>query len=230
MKAKSEDDDDDDDDFCPPAVKSVAQGPKKLNKQKALEWARKALIRNRGKELVGNFNPLLIGELLWEQSEKWEKMAATHVDNVASVASRFLKTVLHDKCPEDVESKIWTLRIQDELKARKHAAFKELGKLMQDHRNYPINYNHYYTDTINKRRQERQKDALTRSLESATTTNTVSPNNGFTSETTTKVDIAKVVASYSQSIDPNMDKFSCEEAIDCLFAIYKVSTTPSLSS
>ena len=38
---------------------------------RAIEWVRKTLVRIRGKELPGNFNPLLVGELFWEQSSKW---------------------------------------------------------------------------------------------------------------------------------------------------------------
>lgn len=41
----------------------------------ALEWVSQVLIRTRGKELAGNFNPLLIGELFWEQSSKWPSMS-----------------------------------------------------------------------------------------------------------------------------------------------------------
>jgi GTPase SAR1 family protein len=215
----------------PTTVSSDPNKPKLLTKKEALDWASKALIRNRGKELVGNFNPLLIGELFWEQSEKWEKMAKTHIEEVALVVRRFLQTLLHDKCPEDVERRVWALKIQGALKDREKAAFHELALLMEDHRNYPINYNHYYTDTITKQREERQKAALAKSLAGATTTQTTYPT-GITSHsaTTTKVDVEKVIESYSKTIDPNMDNFSCEEALDCLIAIYKVRNFPSPSS
>ncbi|KAF4637861.1 hypothetical protein G7Y89_g215 [Cudoniella acicularis] len=202
-----------------------SKNPKKLNRTEALEWVRKALIRNRGKELVGNFNPLLIGELFWELSEKWNKLATAHVDKVSDVCSKFLRTLLHDKCPEDVERRIWTSRINEELKTRHLAATNELRILMEDHRNYPINYNHYYTDTIAKCRQDRQKAALAKSLTDATTTENKTIPGYSAVSTHTKVNLDQVVASYSQNmnVDPNMDNFSCEEALDCLFAIYKVS-------
>jgi hypothetical protein len=37
--------------------------PIKKTTSEALEWVSQVLIRTRGKELAGNFNPLLIGEL-----------------------------------------------------------------------------------------------------------------------------------------------------------------------
>lgn len=37
-----------------------------LGRRQALDWVEKTLIQTRGRELAGNFNPLLIGELFWE--------------------------------------------------------------------------------------------------------------------------------------------------------------------
>jgi hypothetical protein len=92
---------------------------------------------------------------------------------------------------------------------------------MQDVKSFPINYNHYYTDTITKRRRDRQESALAESLESVTTHEHLPGCNS--THTSAKVDIQKVVSRYySMSIDPDMDNFSCEEALDCLIAIYKV--------
>jgi GTPase SAR1 family protein len=203
--------------------------PKTLTKIQALDWVRKVLLRTRGKELPGNFNPLLIGELFWEQSSRWERLAINHVQSVSTFCSRFLKQLLQDKCPKDVADRIWISKVEDELKTRNKAAFEELGKLLEDLKSYPLNYNHYYTDTIKKRRQEREKDELAKSIEAATNTETTYSKHGGT-ETITKVDLAQVLASYSRKIDPNMDNFSCEEALDCLFAIYKVSSSKSTYS
>jgi hypothetical protein len=103
------------------------------------------------------------------------------------------------------------------LKRRRQAAHDELAKLMEDVKSFPINYNHYNTDTISKSRQDRQKVTLAECLKQGTTTSIDSKSRPLTS-----VDIGKVVASFSEKIDPNMDNFSCEEALDCLFAIYNV--------
>ncbi|TVY86471.1 Interferon-induced GTP-binding protein, partial [Lachnellula willkommii] len=204
------------------APAALAIEPKVLGKPDALAWVRKALVRNRGKELVGNFNPLLIGELFWEQSEKWENLAGAYVDQIAGLCRRFLRNLLEDLCPDDVKIRVWSLEIQDALKVREQAAKKELSLLIEDHYNYPINYNHYYTETISKCRQKRQKEALKTSINSATSTQTSHLASGA-AQYTTKVDVDQAVAHYSAIADPNMDNFSCEEALDCLIAIYKVS-------
>ena len=107
--------------------------------------------------------------------------------------------------------------MQSALQERTKAACDELEKLIIDLGKYPMNYNHYYTDTITKRRQQRQKAALETCVIDASTTRT----NKF-GETDTQIDVGQVIANYSIATDPDMDNFSCEEALDCLSAIYKV--------
>jgi len=40
--------------------------PKTMANKEALDWVGKVILRTRGRELAGNFNPLVIGELFWE--------------------------------------------------------------------------------------------------------------------------------------------------------------------
>ncbi|CZS99270.1 related to Mx2 protein (GTPase protein) [Rhynchosporium agropyri] len=193
-------------------------GPQVLSKGEALEWVEKAIERTRGKELIGSYNPLLIGELFWEQSSAWNKLALAHVESVARVCSRFLKQLLKDNYPKDVEARIWSFKIEEELKARNRKAIDELEKVINDLRNYPINYNHYYTDTITKRRLDRQKAAFEKSIKEAS----ADGHDFSTRKAVTNIDMPRAMNIYSKRIDPDMNKFSCEEALDSLFAIYKV--------
>lgn len=45
--------------------------------------------------------------------------------------------------------------VADVLKTRKQAALQELAKLIKDKKAAPINYNHYYTDNVHKKRADR---------------------------------------------------------------------------
>jgi GTPase SAR1 family protein len=194
--------------------------PVRMNKAGALAWVRSVLVRTRGRELVGNFNPLLVGELFWEQCSHWRTLAVEYLDEVARLCSRFLDILLEDKCPKDIVSRLRASLVQDALKARYDGAMQELERIVEDVRSYPINYNHYYTDTINKRRQERQTKSLAKSIEDATTHAHL---DGCQSDhSSASIDVDQVVRNHSQNIDPNMENVSCEEALDCLYAIYKV--------
>lgn len=199
--------------------------PAPMSNAMALQWVGQALVRTRGQELGGNFNPLLIGELFWEQSSNWHLLAKDHVDAVSQVCRRFLLDLLQEMCPEDVYTRLWSSQIQDALKERHASAIRELELLMEDIKNYPINYNHYYTDTIKKRRTERQKETLSECLQQSTTA-TPLPG-GPPTQWSTKINVDRAIDRYCSRVDPEMEKHSCEEALDCLFAIYKASPLSS---
>ncbi len=183
-------------------------------------------MRTRGRELPGNFNPLLVGELFWEQSSKWQKLAEDHVESVAQVCSRFLNALRREKCPKDVYTRLWSSKIEDALKVRSENSAKEIGRIMEDIRSYPITYNHYYTDTISKRRRERGQRSLSDCIENAT--RHVRLVGCHSDHTSAEVDARQAMQEYSDKIDPEMENHSCEEALDSLYSIYKVSTPSAL--
>ena len=196
--------------------------PQRLDSPKALEWVRLHLVKNRGMELIGNFNPLLVAHLFWEQCEKWQELAENYLDQVNDVCISFFNIVLKDKCPEDIVSRLQATLVQDKLKDRYNKASQELKLLIEDVQSYPMNYNHYYTDTLYKRRQGRDKASLATCIQDATL-HTVLKGCTSSEHTTASIDIDKATDAYSQSIDRNMENISCEGALDSLFAIYKVS-------
>ena len=137
------------------------------------------------------------------------------------MCGKFLNILLEDKCPKDIVSRLRQSLVQDALKARYDSALEELGRIMEDNKTYPINYNHYYTETINERRQERQKASLAKCIEDATKREKLDDCNS--NHTSASIDVNRAIEAYSKGIDPNMENVSCEEALDCVFAIYEVS-------
>lgn len=196
--------------------------PLKISKEKALKWVGAAQAQTRGRELPGNYNPLLVGELFWEQASKWEMLAKEHISTVSSQCSAFLKTLLRDTCPRDIESRLWDSTIHEALKKRGKAAGEELVRLMREVKGYPINYNHYYTDSIKGRRRNRQEMAFRETVRKASSEKEVRDEEGEVVEVVVGVDVEKVVGELGGVDEVSMEAFSCEEALDCLFAIYKV--------
>lgn len=101
----------------------------------------------------------------------------------------------------------------------------ELHKLLQDRKDFPINYNHYYTDTVHKKRQDRIKAQIQQHV----------PSDFHAAEKRCSAgdhyplinanhELNKIIRHWADDVTPNMEEFSCEEALDCLLAIYKVST------
>ena len=157
--------------------------PKKINWDEALEWVRRVLVRTRGRKLVRNFNPLLVGELFWAQCSNWKPLAVEYLEDVAQICTRFLDILLQDKCPKDVISRLRVSLVQDALKTRYDGALQELELIMEDIKSYPINYNHYFIKTISERRQDRQKTSLARCIEDITDHKTLDCDHNHTSAT-----------------------------------------------
>jgi hypothetical protein len=195
-----------------PGNSSEFRKPSKMGHDAAVEWVRRGIKRGRGRELQGTYNPLLIGELFWEQSSKWPNMARDHTEAVHDKCTELLRDVLDTVCPEDMRSRIWASIIQDKLKSRFQAATEELNCLSKDLKSYPVNYNHYYTDTIKKRRLDKDRAASGVGEE-------VHPDR-----------LHHGIQSKGGGIDPDMEKHSCEEILDSLSSIYKVREKISKSN
>jgi len=148
-------------------------------------------------------------------------MAERHVEDVADACNRFLDALLREKCPRDVYTRLWSSKIEDALKLRLDGSAKEMEKIMEDIKSYPITYNHYYTDTIKKRRHERGEKSLAKCIDNATQ-HVILPECS-SNHTSAQVDAGKAAREYSDEVDPDMENHSCEEALDCLYSIYKVS-------
>lgn len=193
----------------------------KLSKPEALKWIEQVLMRIRDRELSGNFNSLLIDELFWEQSSKWRQLTENHVKNVAQVCSRFLHALLREKCSKDVYTRLWSFKIEDALKLRFENSAKEMRRIMEDIRSYSITYNHYYTDTISKRRCEREQKSRFDCIENVTRHMRLSE--WRSNSISAKVNARQAMQEYFDKIDSNMKNRSCEETLDSLYSIYKIS-------
>ncbi|ROW11295.1 hypothetical protein VMCG_00863 [Cytospora schulzeri] len=197
--------------------------PLDLSRREAMAWVRKMLLRSRGTELIGNFNPHVIAELFWEQSEGWGKLAKTHVEQVSRLCEKFLDNLLERTAPKDLKARVWSSLVLGSLKQRRQDALDELEKLIQDKKEPPINYNHYYTDTVHRKRQERMKTELKKHIpdDLQSSFQRCSVGNHYPKiDASHEIDL--IVTRWADTVTPDMEEVSILEALDCLMAIYKV--------
>ena len=102
----------------------------------------------------------------------------------------------------------------------------ELKRLWQDEQYQPITYNHYYTDNIQKDRQQRMKSVVRRAI-----TQTRDQDwNGRMHISNTVDDVDRLMSGIERRIIVDMDQQACEEALSGLQAYYKVKPFRSLAS
>jgi hypothetical protein len=135
--------------------------PKTLTRKEGVQWVKKTLERSRGYELPGTFQPMLVSQLFWEQSEPWEQIAVQHVAKVARVCKEFVDLVLDETAPPEFKDRLNALSIDTALAKSTKDAEEELEKILKDKARHPSTYNHYFTHNLQKIRQRKlQKTAL----------------------------------------------------------------------
>lgn len=115
--------------------------------------------------------------------------------------------------------------VADVLKTRKQAALQELERLIKDKKAFPINYNHYYTDNVHKKRGNRIEAQLKKHIPESVIVKPTPCSQGYhygAPQTNAKDELKRAISRWGDSVSADMEEFSCEESLDCLEAIYKV--------
>jgi hypothetical protein len=213
-KAEDKEDDEDDksdkDDDDPSLPK-----PKRMSRDEAIAWVKKVMERSRGTELPGNFNPELISHLFWDQSKPWKEIAHSHVNEVARACRTFVCAVLRHAAPAEFQEPLKAITVDTTLQNALTASREELEKLLEDKTRQPMTYNHYFTTTIQKARQDGYRNLTAKAKKSCVPYS-------YSGGPYIKPD--EFQENLDKSMQQDMGTFSSEEALDNLRAYYKVST------
>lgn len=207
-----------------PRIQSSAPGshaglqPKRMSRADAIEWVRKLLVRSRGRELPGSFNPLLVSELFRDQSRPWESIAREHVESIWVASKAFLESLLNVTTNGDTFGTLFTHWIDPILTERFEKANERLDHLLIDRERHAITYNHYYTEVLQSLREERQVKELAGKIQRF-----MGSSSNSVPAYTADLDVGRLARSLTTQSEPDMDKFACSELLDSVQAFYKVA-------
>lgn len=190
-----------------------------VSEQELNAWVKKTYMRTRGRELPGNYNYVLLSELFHEQSSRWQSIAEDHVTRVSEVATGFVQMALLRLIREENVRREISVLTSLGLDEGAQLAREELGKIVADEKLQPITYNHYYTDNIQKARQ----DSLKKSIQQVMRGVIDDDFNGKLHVSNTLPDMDRLLASLQKRVVVNMDDQACAEALAGLNAYYKVA-------
>lgn len=161
----------------------------------------------------------MLSELFHEQSSRWGDIARDHVNAITDLVYQFVQSacafVIKDTNARQTISSIITEKLGDNAKGALH----ELSKLLADEAGYPITYNHYYTDNVQRARNNRWRQDLRTSLNNAITQDW----NGRFHVNNSPDEISRLVTSLqNHHIIVDMEERACYEAEMDLDAYYKV--------
>lgn len=198
----------------------VGDDPKSVdssNRQGYMEHVKALIEKNRGRELPGTFNPMVVSEMFSEQCAPWkaltEGMIAQAVRSCEVACTRMMQHIVDEDMAETILSQV----INPAMEEIKTMLRGKIDELLSPHiAGHPITYNHYLTDTI----QKIQFDRLRRKLETGIERHFGAEN--MKAGVKFAINSQALLKSLEVSVNPDMTDHACDMAIDTMQAYYKV--------
>ena len=201
--------------------RAASEKQKTKSREAAVSWVKNLLVKTRGRELPGNFNPMLMSQLFWEQSEHWEEMALAHIDRMDALCASVVQRAIQAVVTPDIAGRLQALKLDQALQVRRRAALKELKSLIADKQRSPITYDPSYTATVQEARGKKTRANFQKLVDEAKV-DVSTEKDGKKQFVNPKI----LQSSYQELLQPDMDKTSAEDALDSQLAYYKVVSPP----
>jgi hypothetical protein len=209
-----------------PSKTAVPRGVTATTREEFMDHIQHLIRRTKGRELPGTFNPMVVADLFLEQSSPWEALARGHIENVWKAAKEFL-SLTTTYVADAATSKALFQRIFEptlnELLGTLNAKTTEV--LTPHQKSHPTTYNYSFTEALQKVRSERSKDEYTRIIQDFFGTSSIESVYLNHSK-----DLRPLVAALMQRTEPDINRFACSEALDCMEAYYKVAISSAYSA
>lgn len=179
------------------------------------------LKRSRGRELLGMFNPLIVGDLFHAQAKPWEALARKHLRDICDAVTVFLELTVTYLTDEVTSEAVLRELVDPLIDGKTKLLDPKLDEILAPHqRGHPITYNHDFTETV----QEIRKKWLERDIEIRLLTYFGRLGHDVENEETNLKNIKKsnLVSALSSRNGKDMDNYACSEILDCMEAYYKV--------
>ncbi|KAE9365772.1 dynamin family protein [Stipitochalara longipes BDJ] len=202
----------------PPNSMRIYKGVIATTREEFLDHIQHLMRRTKGRELPGTFNPMIVADLFREQSSPWEAITLSHIEKVWKAAKEFLILVTNHVADAATSKALFQTVFEPALKKLLGTLKAKGTELLTPHqRSHPITYNHYFTEALQKVRNERSKDEYTRIIKDFFEASSLdSVHIGYK-------DLRPLVTALVQRTEPDINRFACSEALDCMEAYYKVA-------
>ncbi|KAF7516649.1 hypothetical protein PCG10_002038 [Penicillium crustosum] len=200
--------------------RSISKRQVLLKREEYVQQIGTLLKKTRGRELPGTFNPLIVKDLFQEQCGPWEEITRVHISASWKAVREFLHRAISYMADEVTSKALFEKVILPALENVRDTLEKGSEEFLRPHqRGHPITYNHYFTETLQKTRADRQKESLRKALQSYFGVDTLSTSENYGES----INLQGLLNSLVQTTIPDMTRFASEEALDCMLAYYKVA-------
>ena len=175
------------------------------------------MIRSRDCELPGTFNPLIIGDLFVEQCQPWRRIANKTKEIIFEAVCRSIQSVFAPVAVQEPIDGMMRL-VSHRLDTLKTDLDEKVDELINPHYiDDPITYNHYLTDTVQKVQADRRTRKLDKTLLDGMGLEFFKQNRLYN-----EVNLTTILSALQQQLEPNMERYAADLAVDYMRAYYKV--------
>ena len=201
-------------------LEAAEQGGAQISRAEFVEEVRQRQRRSRGQELLGTFNPLIIGDLFYLQSKPWEAITIECIDDLMENVLKTVMLILEDTVDEKSSRGLLELVITPSLeKIEKSLRSKTTELLRPQQLGHPITYNHSFTAAVQDARERHLRDSITEKLKDFFGPSYRGNSFAQSSYSFRMDDLIGAIVSQTEN---DMEYFACSEAVDYMQAYYKV--------
>jgi GTP-binding protein EngB required for normal cell division len=177
---------------------------------------------NRGRELPGLFNPLIVNDLFVEQCTPWRRIAKSLADDILDAVHITTEKVVEQIAAREVSEGVLRL-IRKEVEGLKIKMGGQIDALLVSATQHPITNN----PQLIQRVQQTQEDRHKRTIKSLIT-KMFGTNRFDGSDKKISINPVELLKLAGEGFEPNMERFGSALAVDYMKAFYKARYIPEL--
>ncbi|OJD21480.1 hypothetical protein ACJ73_07178 [Blastomyces percursus] len=197
-------------------AKDDASLPKEVSRATYAEKVKRLMVRSRGCELPGTYNPLIVGELFKEQCKPWEGLVDRFIGDILDASYFMVNSTLDYTTDEETAGALRREIILPRLYELRKSLQRKVVEILEPHKSgHPITYNHYLTENVQKAQAARRKRQLEKVLKSFFGTQSAD-------DILYTVNVNNLLSQLVESTEADMDRYAAYAATDMMEAYYKV--------
>lgn len=196
--------------------------PEKVTKEQFYERVRHRMSRNSGRELPGLFNPSIIGDLFFDQSNPWDHILDDTTDQLLEAAHATVRHVLEHTADENTIGSIQRQLVNPAMEPLEQALSAKVEEVLKPHRKgHPQTLNHHFIENIQKMREVESRKEMSKRIHEFFG---LDPDEEDLSDRHYEggFDVRHLLDSLVKQTEVDMDRFAAIEAVNAMLAYYKV--------
>ncbi|KAI0467100.1 P-loop containing nucleoside triphosphate hydrolase protein [Xylaria cf. heliscus] len=199
-------------------VEQWSDGPAHSDEIRRFDYLREVrtlMRRNKGQELPGTYNPLIIGDLFRQQCRPWRNILGSYSQKILDAARISVNEALSEVVDENTGTELWAGLILPALEKLGQCLNAKVSEILEPHESgHPITNNHYFTENFQKIQAKHQRAQLADRMHRTFAVDSLG-------RITARLD--EIIDALSIQTEADMELLACSTVTDLMEAYYNVA-------